>query len=473
MSMNLVLNVVEGPDAGREIRLEEPGETVVGRDDPRSDADVRLDPRDRRASRRHFALVLGPSDCLLHDLGSANGTYVRPRGATRWGQRVGEAALHDGDEIKAGDSVLRVTLTPDVTVAVLDGAESSAGIARLQEASVAGSGGAASAWYCRECGSDVTADANADGRADELSGCAAYLCRICAGRKRTSPIGSVGGYLLLNELGRGGMGVVYTALHETTGRLAALKQALPLALTADGRGRFLRELSILHDLVDPYIVRFYDAGFCEDKPYFVSELCFGGDLDQFIAADGRPLLDPAAAVALVCGGLEGLQSMHARGFVHRDLKPANLLLRERGEQAAVKLADCGFARSFEEHGGTITREGEFAGTWMFMPFEQLRDFRGVRPVSDVYAMGTVLYYLLSGRFPLDFPTPWQVAAGLILAAKDPVATIRDDEPRSLAAVRPDLPATLAVVVDRATRKDPSERYRTALELRLALEGTHV
>jgi serine/threonine-protein kinase len=472
--MVVTLRIVEGPEAGREVRVPEAAETSFGRDDPRSNADVRLGGGDMRLSRRHFAIAFTPADCVLRDLGSGNGTFVRAAGGGGWGERVTDATLRDGDEIRAGDTVFRVIMAAESDAAPGD-AESSALRMSFGDVSVVapepGSGsdqGEPSAWHCRECGRDVSDAADADGRVAELSE-ATYLCRSCAERQRDLPRQTIGGYLLLTELGRGGMGVVYKALHESTGRLAAVKQVLPVALTADGRARFLRELSILHDLTHPLIVRFYDAGFHDEKPYFISELCFGGDLDQFVAADGRPLLEPAAAVALTSQALRGLEHMHGNGFVHRDLKPANLLLKDRGEPMLVKLADCGFARSYEEHGGTISREGEFAGTWMFMPLEQLMDFRNVRPVSDVYALGTTLFYLLSGRFPLGFPTPWQIAAGMVLAPKDPVATIKEDEPRSLAEYRPDLPAPLVAAIDTATRRDAAGRFQTAAEFRDELD----
>lgn len=336
---------------------------------------------------------------------------------------------------------------------------------------------AAVQYKCHHCGSDVTKAANSDGRAAEFGEIALYLCKSCADRAAKLRMAAIGDYRALSELGRGGMGVVYKAWHIPSGRLAALKQMLPIAKANDILlRRFYRETLINQQLRHPALVRLYEAGLEGDEPYFISEFVPDGNLNKFMSPDDRPLLEPAQVARVIADSLEGLESIHAKGFVHRDLKPENILLRELeigvpGGKSKIryqpKLADFGLSRSYERHGGTITRKGEYAGTIFYMPSEQIIAFKEAHPPVDVYAMGVTLYYLLTGRFSLDFPSPAQLKRGAMVT-KDPIRMILEDQPRPVRSRRPDLPAALCTIVDRAVAKDATNRYQTASEFRKEL-----
>lgn len=336
---------------------------------------------------------------------------------------------------------------------------------------------ASAVYRCQHCGADVSKAASSDGLAAQFGETAVYLCRSCAERSAKLRMPPIGDYRPLSEIGRGGMGIVYKAWHMPTGRVAALKQMLPIP-NADPTliRRFYREVLINQQLVHPGLVRLFEAGLDGEHPYFVSEFVPDGNLNQFLSPEDRPLLQPAEAARLIAAALEGLEHVHQKGFVHRDIKPENILLRAKGNESSSeksarslqpKLADFGLARSYERHGGTITRKDEYAGTIFYMPAEQIIAFKYAKPPVDIYAMGVTLYYLLTGRFSLEFPSPYQLKRGARLK-KDPIRMILEDQPIPVRRQRPDLPAGLCAVVDRAVAREVSQRYQTAGEFRAAL-----
>lgn len=328
---------------------------------------------------------------------------------------------------------------------------------------------AAERYLCSQCKKDISEMARSDGRAAELREVALYLCRSCAEKVLQSR--QIGGWRLIKSLGKGGMGEVFKAWHPQTGRLAAVKLMLS-QIKGDEvlRRRFLREISIMQELVHPNVVNLYEAGEEKGNPFFVSEFVAGGDFSQFVSQDGKPLLPPQEMVKLFAESLVGLHYFHQKGFIHRDLKPENILLDNRDGSRRPKVADFGFARSYEKHGGTITRSGEFAGTWMYMPPEQITDFKRARPPVDIYAMGVTLYYLLSGESPLpDFPPPWQVLSGkAVRLNRTPPQMILNDRRVPLEKRNPDLPRRLCQVVNKAIAMKPEDRFQSAEEFRLAL-----
>ncbi|MCX7855487.1 MAG: serine/threonine protein kinase [Anaerolineae bacterium] len=324
-------------------------------------------------------------------------------------------------------------------------------------------------YLCSECGRDVTEMARRDGRAEELREVALYLCSICGNRLRQQR--QILGYWVIQRLGVGGAGEVYKVWHPETGRVAALKRMLPLP-EVDPRLvlRFQREIIVMQDLRHPNIVRLYEAGLDGDFPVFVSEFAPGGDFTQFIDENGRPLLPPEEVVSLIADSLTGLGYLHSRGYVHRDLKPENLLLKPVEGRLIPKVADFGLARSYEQRGGTITRTGEFGGTWVYMPPEQLFQFKEVKPSVDIYAMGAITYFLLSGNWPLpDFPTYIQMrSGGYGPLPRTPAQMVLRDPRVPLEERLPDLPRALCQAVNTAIAMKPEDRYQTAEEFRQAL-----
>jgi eukaryotic-like serine/threonine-protein kinase len=528
--VSVVVTVAEGPDLGQELSFDTDATVIIGRDDPTSDATVRLS--DPYLSRQHVALEVRSDTCQLRDLGSTNHTFVeRPEG---W-ERVQAAELRDGDRVRVGHTVLAIRVVSAGTATRLDTDPSQTRIDRLTAASgwsglsevpspgpgtqdtpeAAGDalsclrcGGpldvlrllssasmtssdllcqrcqaleaqersaarqTAPAASCQGCGRDIGDRAATDGRATELAAVALYLCDDCAQQRRRLPSRTIGRYRLLQELGRGGFGVVYLGRDEGTGRLAAIKQQLQRVQGDERLGlRFLREQAIMHELVHPGIVRLYEVGSEDRLPYLASEFAPDGNIGRFIGPDGSPRLQPSQVVDLVADALASLTYVHARGFVHRDLKPENILLVGHDGRLVPKLCDLGLARSYAKHGGTFTRPGESAGTVLYMPPEQVDDFSRCGPPADVYAMGVVTFYLLSGQLPLGFPPPWQMAGSSPaprMIHKDPMLMALEDPRERLGRYRPDLPAALLVAVDRATRPAVADRWPTADAFRDAL-----
>jgi hypothetical protein len=537
--MKIRMHVVEGEQfqeayayPGEGETGEEPTNILVGRDDISSEAHWRLGRGDLYVSRAHFVLEVRPPNCYLQDVNSTNGTFLRRSGQPE--KKIESEILQDGDCLRVGETVLTFeietvkpvgTILKDVRQVTslypgqkaeekkeekidlicvrcgepLDRLPSFAGTfrdvsfmcsrcrgeirsEREQEALEL----AREKYHCSDCGDDVTHRAMDDGRAAELHDVAMYLCPKClekakeenAERRRHLPKGSYGGHILLRSLGKGGMGEVFKAVHAQTGRIAAIKQVLPIA-NSDERmqRRFHREISLMTRLVHPNLVRLYESGQEGDAPYFISEFVPGGDMAQFVDRSGNPTLPPDEVAKVIADSLVGLEYFH-RGDngkkalrVHRDLKPENVLICRVNGTIVPKVADFGLAKSYEDHGGSTTKTDEFAGTWMYMPPEQLTDFKHCTPLVDVYAMGVTLYYLISGHSPLaDFPTPWEIEMkkGDIILRRTPAQMVVHDERLPVGGRRPGLPPELCRIVDRAVSKRAADRQQSAEELRQAI-----
>jgi serine/threonine-protein kinase len=256
------------------------------------------------------------------------------------------------------------------------------------------------------------------------------------------------GYEVQAVLGRGGMGVVYQARHLRLGRTVALKMLLAgAAATADERARFLREARAVAALRHPNVVQVHDVGEHEGRPYFTMEYVEGGSLAQKLAGAPQPARPAAALVATLA---EAVQAAHRGGIVHRDLKPANVLLAADG---TPRVTDFGLARQLQG-GDEITLSGVPMGTPSYMAPEQARGQRGaVGPAADVYALGAILYELLTGRPPFRAETA--VATLQQVLADDPVPPAR---------LNPQVPRDLETICLKCLEKDPRRRYPTAAAL---------
>jgi serine/threonine protein kinase len=150
---------------------------------------------------------------------------------------------------------------------------------------------------------------------------------------------------------------------------------------------------------------------------------------------------------------------HEKGFVHRDLKPQNILLTGKDGHKTAKIADMGLGKNFEKAGFSgMTQTGEFAGTWLFMPKEQVTNFKYFKPVSDVWSMGATFYNMLTGQFPRDFRR-----------GQDPMEVILSGAIVPIHKRDPHLPARLVQVIDRSLASKPGDRYQNAGEMLDALE----
>jgi serine/threonine-protein kinase len=208
---------------------------------------------------------------------------------------------------------------------------------------------------------------------------------------------AVPGYELLSVLGKGGMGVVYKARQRGLGRVVALKMILHAEHSGEQeRQRFQAEAEAVARLQHPNIVQIYEVGEQRGLPYFSLEFCAGGSLADKL--DGTPL-PPKEAAKLVQTLASAMQAAHDKGILHRDLKPANVLLTEDG---SPKITDFGLAKKLGEQGQT--RTGDVMGTPSYMAPEQAGGQKDIGPAADVYALGTILYELLTGRPPFKAAT---------------------------------------------------------------------
>jgi serine/threonine protein kinase len=243
-----------------------------------------------------------------------------------------------------------------------------------------------------------------------------------------------GRYRLQEPLGTSLMAEVHTAMDPVLDRVVVVKL---LAAQAD-RARFEREARAAAALAHVNIVKLFDYGEDEGRPYMVFEYLPGESLAQRLAA-GRPL--PDEETTRIAGDLAaGLAHAHEHGVVHRDLKPGNVLF---DAEDRAKIADFGIAQVADAD--TITDAGTVLGTAAYISPEQVRG-EPVTPASDVYSFGVVLYQMLSGRLPFQSESPGQLAA-----------MHRDLEPPRLGSVRPDAPAALATLAAAALAKNPDSR----------------
>jgi len=246
-------------------------------------------------------------------------------------------------------------------------------------------------------------------------------------------------------IGRGGMGEIYRATDETLGRAVAVKVlAERYAGDESVRERFTREALAAARLSGrPNIVTIFDVGEAGGRPFIVMEYLGGGSLDEKLR-EGP--VAPGQAVVWLRQAANALDAAHAEGVVHRDVKPGNLLLDRDG---TLHVADFGIASAAGMD--SMTKTGTVIGTAGYLSPEQAQGDRA-SPASDRYALGIVAWELLTGSRPFEGDT----------AAAEAAAHVHADVPR-ISEARPDLPAELDAVFDRALAKDPGARYGSAAE----------
>jgi tetratricopeptide (TPR) repeat protein len=258
---------------------------------------------------------------------------------------------------------------------------------------------------------------------------------------------AVPGYEILGELGRGGMGVVYQARHVALNRLVALKMILAGGHAGTpGLARFRTEAEAVARLQHPGIVQIYEVGTHNGLPYLALEFCAGGSLAGQL--NGTPL-PPARAAQTVETLARAIHAAHQRSIVHRDLKPANILLTADG---LLKISDFGLAKDLAQD-ESQTGSGAVMGTPSYMAPEQAwgkSQVQKIGPAADVYALGVILYELLTGRPPFLGQTP--------------VGTLQQvvsDEPVAPGRLQPRLPRDLETICLKCLQKGPHKRYATA------------
>ncbi len=270
----------------------------------------------------------------------------------------------------------------------------------------------------------------------------------------------LGQYTLEEKIGEGGMGVVYRATHAMLRRPAAIKLLLPARAGEKDLARFEREVQLTSRLTHPHTISIFDYGRTADGVfYYVMEYIDGFDLERLVDEDG-PL--PAARVIRILAQVSGaLCEAHALGLIHRDIKPANIVLTERvDEPDVVKVVDFGLVKTLETSPGdaAVTNVDAITGTPMYLAPEAIASPDSVDARSDLYALGAVGYFLLTGEHVFDAPTVVEVCSKHLLEAPVPPSQ------RLGRAVPPDLEALILACLakKREDRPASAEAMRAAL-----------
>ena len=280
----------------------------------------------------------------------------------------------------------------------------------------------------------------------------------------------LGRFTIERELGRGGLGIVYLAHDPQLGRKVALKiPRFEALLDDDLRRRFMREAEAAARLNHPHLVAIHDVGEDGSTCYLASEYCPGPTLSQWLS-DRRASVPLGEAASIVLALAEAVEHAHSRGVLHRDIKPSNVLLAtirdcsSESDRPFPKLTDFGMAKLLEQEGGATTREGAIIGTLAYMAPEQAEgrvDQLDAR--TDVYALGAILYELVTGIAPYGGQTDVDTLRQLIL-----------NEPAAPHKLRPDVPRDLEAIALKCLAKNPAKRYPTAnalaVDLRRFLAG---
>ncbi|MEO7672457.1 MAG: FHA domain-containing serine/threonine-protein kinase [Pyrinomonadaceae bacterium] len=430
--MRVTLHVVAGPQTGRDFTFEQHDTFMIGRSE---DAQFCL-PHDRFFSRHHCILEIAPPQCFLRDLSSTNGTFVN-------GIRVETAHLKHGDRIQGGETVLEVEVAADQS----EYSPGSPQIAYKTEPSLI-------TVLCLNCGVPSSAEAS---RPDaKLS----FVCDDCREKLRKNPQ-PIPHYQMMRLLGQGGMGSVMLARSERDGSAVAIKTLLPeVAVSEQSLKRFMREIEVSSSLQHKNIVRYIEHGSHNGIVYLVTEYVSGMDAAKLAKHRGGKL-NFKEVVKIIEQTLSALDFAHNKGFVHRDIKEQNILVDGNFPNYLAKLTDFGLSKSYKQTGMSgVTMVGDVAGTIAYMPPEQVRDFKEVRPPSDIYAIGMTAYSLLTGAHALDISPKAGISETVKAIFEKPIIPIGNRVP--------EVPLRVAAVFETALAKQVDLRWRTAGEMREAL-----
>lgn len=262
----------------------------------------------------------------------------------------------------------------------------------------------------------------------------------------------IGPFELGDRIGVGGMGIVYRAVYTKTGTPVAIKILSPdLSSEAALQKRFEREISILKKLQHPHIVRYYGGGKIGMQRFYAMELVTGGSLERYLKEKKR--LDWEEAVQFALEIAQALEHAHNAGIIHRDLKPANLLLTPNRQ---LKLTDFGIAR--DTTATALTAAGRTVGTYAYMAPEQIRGKPPVDKKTDLYALGCVLFEMLTGETPFASDNQGEM---LMMHLKE--------EPPRVTSLAPNVPIWLEELIFDLLEKDPEKRPYDALAVQVRLE----
>jgi serine/threonine protein kinase len=423
MNGKITLTVTKGPNKGAVFEFTEHDTFIFGR---LEDCHARI-PDDNEVSRHHFILEVSPPHASLRDLGSLNGTHVNGKrcGGREDGETPEQGAkrkypiieIRDGSTIDVGKSSITVAVQQPRQKADIAPGFEVGDLSRLSP--------------------------------EELFGL--VFGKVGQPQK---PLLQLPAYTVDAELGRGGFGAVYKARRKKDGVPVAIKVMLSrIQATEDAVRQFHREMAVVEKLDHANIVRFLESGSHQGAFYFVMELCDGGSMADAATKNGGKL--PLAQIKpWILQSLAGLAFAHAKGFVHRDIKPANILIHRN----IARISDFGMSKNFQKAGlSGMSMTGHYAGTPLFMPPEQITNFKYVKPVSDVWSMGATIYNVLTGQFPFPFDRK-----------RDALDIILNENVVPIQKRDASIPKPLANVIDKAVAKRQKNRFTDAKEFRDAL-----
>ena len=483
---------------------------IIGRN---SDCNIVIPKADSTVSRYHCLLDIAPPTVTVRDFGSLNGTYLN---GEKIGQRdaslpveearkqhYNEFAMKSGDRLGLGNDcevVLDVVLPlycadcfceiaqakfsnmqhqpicSGCHAKVIERKNKEKAVQKAEEDRIAAEKAKRNNPVCEICGANLYGGVSRP-----------YICSSCRNNpvkilqylmkkaiKGADDARHIAGYRTIRMLGKGGMGAVWLVEEEKTGKQLALKLMLPDSASDEkGKQMFLREANIALQLRHQNIVRHYKTGQSDDTYFILMEYCEGGSVaDLMNKNEGKLSIETATHIMLQA--LEGLHYAHhtpiytkledanrgfVNGIVHRDFKPANIFLSDNSSRSVAKVADFGLAKAFQTAGlSKHTLTGAVAGTPVFMPRQQIINYRYAKPDVDVWAAAASYYCMLTGFPPKDF------------TGKDAfnVALTTDAIPIRERNIR--IPKRLAEVIDTALRERPAIGIQSALELKKAIEA---
>ncbi len=265
-------------------------------------------------------------------------------------------------------------------------------------------------------------------------------------------IRQIGPFEIKDKLGVGGMGIVYRAIYTKTNQEVALKVLTP-TMTENEQVvvRFEREINILKKMRHPNIVRYFGGGKSKSQRFYAMELIDGGSPEDVLKRKKKlsweQTIDCAKEIA------KALEHAHSFGIIHRDLKPANIFISKKGK---LKLGDFGIARDTEAT--ALTAAGKTVGTYAYMAPEQISGQIPISKKTDLYALGCVLYELLTGRPPFIASTPAEILFNHL-----------QDDPDRVTTYAIDCPMELEEIIDKLLEKNPDDRFYDALALQVSLD----
>jgi serine/threonine-protein kinase len=431
--MRVTLHVVAGPQTGRVFTFDQHDTFMIGRSE---DSHFCL-PHDRYFSRHHCIVEIAPPQAFLRDLGSTNGTFVN-------GTRVETAHLKNGDRIQGGETILEVEVSADQAFKVESDAPTNFTKTEPSLITVP----------CLNCG--IPAEASASNPNAHMS----YVCDACREKLKQNPQ-PIPGYQMIRVLGQGGMGSVMLARAVKNGQAVAIKTLLPeVAVSEQSLKRFMREIEVAASLKHKNVVSYIEHGTHNGIVYLVTEYVSGMDAARLAKSRGGRL-NYREVVSIMEQTLDALDFAHNLGFIHRDIKEQNILVDGRYPNFVAKLTDFGLSKSYKQTGMSgVTMVGDVAGTIAYMPPEQVRDFKEVRPPSDIYAAGMTAYSLLTGAHALDISPKAGISETVKAIFEKPIIPIANRVP--------EVPLKVSAVIETALAKQAELRWRTAGEMREAL-----